>query len=115
MTEQEYPSTPGWLELYDLKTHSDVEQVAPVGFYIRGTVGGATAFEPASAVLGEFLYKPPENVVPGWVELAMLETHRDMESVYPKGPFIHGTFDDKGHFYPDEPPSIVGGPVEQGI
>ncbi len=73
------------------------------------------AFEPTSAVLGEALYKPPENVVPGWVELVTLMTHRDMESVSPIEPFIHGTFDDDGHFYPDEPPSILGGPVEQGV
>ena len=42
------------------------------------------------------------------MELITLDTHRDMESVAPIEPYVHGVFDDDGHFYPDEPPIIQG-------
>jgi hypothetical protein len=111
MAEQDATTVPVWLELYDLKTYSDVEAVTPQGYYVRGMVGGASAFEPVSGILGEAIHNLPENAVPGWIELTTLATHRDMEAVAPIEPYVHGVFDDAGHFYPDEPPSIVGGPV----
>jgi hypothetical protein len=106
MIEQTDTPTPGWLELLDLKTHSDVEAVSPQGYYIRGNLGAATAFEPTSGIQGEPRQKPPEQTVPGWVEITTLATHRDMEAVAPISPYVHGRFDDEGHFYPDEPPTI---------
>lgn len=109
MAEQETTAVPGWLELYDLKTHSDAEAVTPQGYYVRGMVSGATSFAPASEVLGDAIHKLPENSVPGWVELNTLATHDDTEAVAPIEPYIHGVFDDEGHFYPNEPPIIVGG------
>ena len=37
-TKSEKNGVPGWLELYDLSLHKDVEAVAPKGAYIRGHV-----------------------------------------------------------------------------
>lgn len=108
MKEQKTSAVPGWLELYDLSTHRDVEALGPRGYHIRGMLGGRATFEPTSEILGEALAQPPENAIPGWLELMTLTTHRDMEAVAPVKPYVHGVLDDAGHFYPDEPPSIQG-------
>lgn len=108
MKEQEVSAVPGWVELYDLRTHTDVEAVTARGYHVRGMVGGTTPFEPTSGVLGTALHRPPENRVPGWLELTTLTTHGDMEAVTPLEPYVHGVLDDAGHFYPDEPPSVQG-------
>jgi hypothetical protein len=96
------------VELYDLSTHRDVEALRPRGYHVLGMLGGPRPFEPTSEVLGEALARPPENTVPGWLELTTLSTHRDMEAVSPVEPYVHGVLDDAGHFYPDEPPRIQG-------
>ena len=108
MKEHKASTVPGWVELYDLSTHTDVEARTPKGYHVRGMVGGITPFEPTSEVLGVAFDRPPESRVPGWFELTTLTTHRDMEAVLPVEPYVHGVFDDEGHFYPDEPPSVQG-------
>lgn len=106
MKEQQTFAVPGWVELHNLSAHTDVESRTPQGYYVRGMVGGITPFEPTSEVLGTAFGRPPENSVPGWFELTTLTPHRDMEAVLPVEPYVHGVFDDEGHFYPDEPPSV---------
>jgi hypothetical protein len=106
--EQESVAMPGWMELYDLSIHRDVEAIAPTGYHVRGLINEDRLFEPTSGVLGEALYPPPESTVPGWVELKTLASHRDMEAVAPVEPYVHGVFDNEGRFYPDEPPVISG-------
>ena len=99
---------PGWLELYDLSLHTDVEASVPKGAYIRGIVGIETRFEPRTLILGNALKKAPEsNVAPGWVELKTIEFHRDVEGVSLIPPYVHGVMDEEGHFYPEEPLKII--------
>lgn len=107
-SEQASAAVPGWLELYGLSIHRDVEAVAPAGYHVQGLINEDGSFEPTSEVVGEALYSPPESTVPGWVELKTLATHRDMEAVAPIEPYVHGVFDNEGRFYPDEPPVISG-------
>ena len=102
---------PGWLELYTLKLHRDFEALAPLGAHIPGIVGPGTRFEPSSLILGDAVKKAPEtDVTPGWVELSTVTFHRDVEAVAPRPPYVHGAMDEEGHFYPDEPFEIIGGP-----
>lgn len=35
---------PGWLELYDLSLHGDMEAKIPLNAYIRGLIGGEKKF-----------------------------------------------------------------------
>ncbi len=96
----------GWLELYDLRLHRDVESVSPIGAYIRGAfeVGKEKKFKPASGILGVPIEKPHgANLVPGWIDLSTVTIHRAMEAVEPIQPFVHGMVDDNGFFYPDMP------------
>ena len=109
MTEQpakeQEKGIPGWLELYDLSLHTDVEALLPKGAYIHGLVGPGKKFEPESEILGNAVPKSPEtHFTPGWVELRTVEFHRDMEAVAPIPPYVHGGI---GHFYPDEPFTII--------
>ncbi|MBN2000950.1 N-acetylmuramoyl-L-alanine amidase [candidate division KSB1 bacterium] len=108
-TNTERTGAPGWLELFDLSLHTDVEAVSPTGPYIRGTVDGDTSFTPSSDILGPAGERPPrQNLNPGWIELKTLLVHRDTESVSPATPYVHGYFDEAGHFFPDEPFNIIG-------
>lgn len=104
-------ATPGWLELYDLSLHSDVEAVAPQGLYIKGDVGPGKSLVPKSGILGSASAQPPETgVSPGWLELSDLGLHQMQEAVAPREPYVNGVLDQDGHFYPDKPYTIVGGP-----
>ena len=99
---------PGWLELYDLSLHGDMEARIPINAYIRGTIGGAKKFAPASEILGKVIPKPEGmSRNPGWVELETLQFHRDIEAVAPIPPYVHGEMDQDNHFYPDEPYQII--------
>ena len=90
-TSGEDRGTPGWLELYDLSLHSDVDAVAPRGAYIRGNVGPETRFEPTSLILGEAVEKAPgTDVTPGWVDLSTVRFHPAMEAIAPHPPYVHG-------------------------
>ena len=90
-------ATPGWLELYDLSLHSDVEAVAPQGLYIRGDVGPGRDFVPTSGILGTAVGRPPETgVVRGWLELSGLEFHQMQEAVAPVKPYVEGVLDEDG-------------------
>lgn len=97
---------PGWLELYDLSLHRDIEAQVPRGAYIRGRVG-AEKFTPMSEVLGEAIPKRDACQNSGWVELETLRFHHDIEAVAPILPYIQVRRDQAGHFYPVEPYKIV--------
>ena len=100
--------TPGWLELYDLSLHGDMEAQTPKGAYIRGMIGTKKEFAPTSEILGKAIPKPEEiSSSPGWVELETLQFHRDIEAVAPIPPYVHGEMDEDNHFYPDEPYEIM--------
>jgi hypothetical protein len=49
---------PGWLELYDLSLHGDMEARIPLNAYIRGLIGGEKKFSPGSEVIGKAIPKP---------------------------------------------------------
>lgn len=102
---------PGWLELYDLSLHQDIEARAPKGAYIRGMIRGAVGtdlqFVPRSEVLGEAIPKQDACQNSGWVELETLRFHQDIEAVAPVPPYINVRRDEAGHFFPDEPYTIV--------
>jgi len=109
--ESDQIGLPGWLELYDLSLHTDVEAVVPKGAYIRGKVDGRNKFEPTTTILGDLLKQPPETgVTPGWVELSTVIFHSDVEAVVPIPPNVRGGMDEDGHFYPMQPFEIIGGP-----
>ena len=109
--EAKLPTAPGWLELYDLSLHRDVEGVAPQGLYIKGDVGPGKSLVPKSRILGSATAQPPETGVSrGWLELSGLRFHQMQESVAPVEPYVDGVLDEDGRFYPDTPYKIVGGP-----
>lgn len=100
----EQKGVPGWLELYDLSLHSDVEARSPLGAYIRGIVDFDThSFEPSEEnISGKPIEKPWEiGGTPGWVELRNVQFHGDMEAIQPSKPYMHGFMDRDNHFYPD--------------
>ncbi len=98
---------PGWLELYDLSLHGDMEARSPKGAYIRGSIGPEPKFLPESEVLGKAIPKQDDCQNSGWVELETLKFHHDIEAVAPIPPYIYVRRDEAGHFYPDEPYKIV--------
>lgn len=99
---------PGWLELYDLGLHGDMEARLPIGAYIRGNISPGRQFSPASNIIGTAISKP-EGIDSdrGWVELETLTFHRDMEAVAHLPPYVQGEMDENNHFYPDEPYQII--------
>jgi hypothetical protein len=106
----EETGTPGWLELYDLSLHSDVEARLPQGPYLRGQVDFEhRRFEPDElTILGTPMINPSEfGGTPGWVELSSLQFYGDMTAIQPSPPYIHGLMDSAQHFYPDEPFTVI--------
>ncbi|OKH32565.1 hypothetical protein NIES2119_25870 [[Phormidium ambiguum] IAM M-71] len=102
---------PGWLELYDLSLHSDIEAQNPRGAYIKGKIGAENNFTPETGILGKTISKPAGmSSNPGWVVLETLEFHLDIEAVAPIFPYVHGEIDEQDHFYPDEPYEIISLP-----
>lgn len=100
--------TPGWLELYDLSLHRDMEARIPRGAYIKGVIKTNNFFSPQSEILGHAILKPRDiNIMKGWLELETLSFHRMMEAVSPKPPYVNGDIDQDQHFYPYEPYEIV--------
>ena len=102
---------PGWLELYDLSLHSNVEARTPLGPYIHGMVDLVNRrFEPDKLTIsGEPMKKSSEiSGTPGWVELRTVQFHGDMEAVRLIPPYVQGLMDEKNHFYPDEPFAVIG-------
>lgn len=99
---------PGWLELYDLSLHPDIEARNPRGAYIRGIISTEKQFAPESEILGKAISKP-ENIGQnsGWLDLETLQLHSDIQAVAPSLPYVHGQMDEEGHFYPDEPFKII--------
>lgn len=99
---------PGWLELYDLTLHKDMEAQSPKGSYIKGMIKEGERFFPTSEILGRAIQKP-ENIGQnsGWVELETRRFHSDIEAVAPHYPYVKGTKDQDGHFYPNEPYTII--------
>jgi hypothetical protein len=99
---------PGWLELYDLSLHSDVEARSPMGAYIQGKISEEQHFFPTSEVRGKAIPKPEDiGQNSGWVELETRRFHSDIEAVAPRHPYITGTKDQDGNFYPHEPYEII--------
>lgn len=99
---------PGWLELYDLSLHSDVEARSPRGTYIKGKISEEQHFFPASDVLGTAIPEPEDiGQNSGWIELETRRFHSDIEAVAPHPPYIKVTRDKNGYFYPHEPYEII--------
>ncbi|MDJ0715434.1 MAG: hypothetical protein QNJ54_14610 [Prochloraceae cyanobacterium] len=108
----EHRGVPGWLELYDLSLHRDMEARIPMSPYIRGMVIFETRFEPDDEITGKAREKPPEAALtPGWVNLTNVQFHSDVEAIAPIPPYVHGEIDEQQHFYPDEPFKISGEPA----
>lgn len=104
LKELNFSNNTGWLELYDLSLHQDIESISPNGAYIRGVLGGENKFNPTSKILGKPIKKPSNtNFMPGWVELKTIIAHRDTEKLEPIDPYVKGLFDDDGYFYPEMP------------
>ena len=107
MTNQEKRNeergVPGWLELYDLSLHSDVEARTPLGAYIRGTVDfGNRSFKPGGETIYGESKEPPIDMgrTPGWVELSKVQFYGDMVARLPQEPYVKGFVDRDNHFYP---------------
>ena len=99
---------PGWLELYDLSLHRDMEAQSHKGAYILGTIAEEKRFFPTSAILGQAIPKPEDiGQDSGWVELETRRFHSDIEAVAPIPPYVHGVRDKDGKFYPNEPYEII--------
>lgn len=100
--------TPGWLELYDLSLHQDMEGRIPRGAYIKGVIIENDLFSPQSEILGHAISKPTDvNTMNGWVELETLRFHYMIEATSEKPPYVKGDIDQDRHFYPYEPYEIV--------
>ena len=107
MTNQEKGNegrgVPGWLELYDLSLHSDVEARTPLDAYIRGIVDfGNHSFKPSEDTISGESREPPINMgrTPGWVELSKPQFYGDIVARLPEKPYVKGFVDEDNHFYP---------------
>lgn len=99
---------PGWLELYDLSLHPDIEARSPRGAYVKGIINEEDQFSPTSVILGQAIPKPEDiGQNSGWIELETRRFHSDIEAVAPRPPYVHGVRDKEHHFYPDEPYEII--------
>ena len=99
---------PGWLELYDLSLHSDIEARSPRGLYIKGKINEEQRFFPTSEVLGTAIPKPEDiGQNSGWVELENRRFHSEIEAVAPRHPYIKGIKDQDDNFYPHKPYEII--------
>jgi hypothetical protein len=100
--------TPGWLELYDLSLHPDMEARSPHGAYIKGIIKANNYFSPTSEILGYAIPKPTDiDTMNGWVEIETLRFHGDIEAVAQTPPYVCGDIDRDRHFYPREPYALV--------
>ncbi len=114
MTNQEQRKeergVPGWLELYDLSLHSDVEARTPLGAYILGIVDlQNNSFKPSGETIDGNAIERPSDIggTPGWVELSNLQFYGDMVARTPIPPYVHGFMDRDNHFYPDGKTIVV--------
>ncbi|MEJ2309334.1 MAG: hypothetical protein P8Z31_01150 [Gammaproteobacteria bacterium] len=105
--------TPGWLDLHNLNLHRDMEAVAPAGLFVQGRIDENDRFTPTSGVQGTAIGEAPVNgTTRGWLELSDQQFHAMQESVSPREPYVNGVMAEDGTYFPDEPYTIVGGPVE---